>query len=301
MPMTTAPPPLSLIVPVFNEAGALPLFLVAVEKLAGRLADGSEIIVVDDGSTDGTSAALAEAEHAWPLIDSVTLRLVRHRRNRGYGAALRSGLEAAHNDVVAICDADGTYPLMRVPALAAQLGDDADMVVGARPLSDSPLLRRPAKAALNAFASYLAASPIPDLNSGLRVFRRADWRRHAHLMPDGFSFTSTITMALLTEGRSVLYVPIRCRPREGHSKIRPIRDTAAFFLLVCRMALMFRPLRVFGPAATVLAIAGLGLLVARLFMDDTIGVATTIVLLVASMQLFALGLLAELINRRSVR
>lgn len=298
--MTPAPPPLSLIVPVFNEAGAIPLFLATLEKLASRLAAGSEFILVDDGSTDGTGDLLASALQDWPVAHRAPLRLVRHRRNRGYGSALRSGLETATHDIVAICDADGTYPLLRLPQLAGRI-DDADMVVGARPLSDSPLVRRPAKAALNAFASFLAATPIPDLNSGLRVFRRADWRRHAHLMPDGFSFTSTITMALMTEGRAVLYVPIRCRPREGYSKIRPIRDTAAFFLLVCRMALMFRPLRVFGPAASVLAVAGVGLLVARLFMHDTIGVATTIVLLVASMQLFALGLLAELINRRSMR
>lgn len=293
-------PPLSLIVPVYNESGAVASFVAACGKLAPRLAPGSEVILVDDGSSDGSGALLDDAARAWPAGSSVALRVVAHRRNRGYGAALRTGLEVAANEVVAICDADGTYPLARVPAMAARL-DDADMVVGARPLGDSPLLRRPAKAALNAFASYLAASPIPDLNSGLRVFRRADWRRHAHLMPEGFSFTSTITMALLTEGRVVLYVPIRCRARHGHSKIRPLRDTAGFFLLVCRMALMFRPLRVFGPASAVLAAGGLSLLFARLFMAHTVGVATTIVLLVAAMQLFGLGLLAELINRRSVR
>lgn len=289
-------PPLSLIVPVFNEAAAISDLARRLEKLLPALAPGSEVLVVDDGSTDGCADELRALEESFPA-----LRVLAHSWNLGYGAALKTGVREAKNDWIAISDADGTYPLQRLPALLARaVEENAAMVVGARRLRDQPALRRPAKRFLNAFASYLAGVHIPDLNSGLRVFRRADAERLARLMPQGFSYTSTLTMTLVGEGARVLFVPIPYRERRGASKIRPVRDTAGFLLLVCRLSLAFHPLKVFGPLSALLIALGVGLLVVRLLLaDQPVALATTITLLVGGLQIFTVGLLADLINRRS--
>lgn len=285
--------PLTLVVPVYNEArlaGELPARL---EKALRKLPAGSEAVVVDDGSTDGSGDAMAAA-----LGDGGPVRLVRHRRNRGYGAALKTGVAAARHDLIAIADADGTYPLEMLPRLLAEVQAGAAMAVGARRLSDQPAERRLAKAFLNGLASYLAGRRIPDLNSGLRIFRREHVRRHARMLPDGFSFTTTITMSLIGDGEEVAFVPIRYRRRVGKSKIRPVRDMGGFLLLIARMTMAYNPLRIFGPLGIALTVAGAGLLVARAFVEHPFGVATTVTLLVGGLQAAAIGLLADLVNRR---
>lgn len=286
--------PITLIVPVYNERASCGRLVARLGRLLERLAPDSEVVLVDDGSTDGSGE---ELERTLPADAAV--RLVRHTRNRGYGAALKTGLEQARHEWIAIADADGTYPLGALPALLEAIDGGARMAVGARRPADLPAVRRPAKAFLNAFASYLAGRKIPDLNSGLRVFRRQDAVRLGALLPDGFSFTSTLTMALAGAGHPITFVPIRYGRRVGQSKIRPVRDTAAFLLLVCRMAMAFNPLRVFGPAGVALLVAGFVLLVARMLMPERpFGIATTIVLAVGGLQVLAIGLLADLINRR---
>jgi len=286
-------PPVTLVIPVYNEAAGLEGMGSRLQGALRRLPSGSEVILVDDGSSDGSGPALQA------LARAGAVRVLRHPRNRGYGAALKTGAEAARCDWIAITDADGTYPLGALPKLLAAVEDGADMAVGARRLGDQPALRRPAKAFLNAFASYLAGVRIPDINSGLRVFRRADALSLVGLLPDGFSFTSTITMALLGDGARVDYIPIPYRRRTGRSKIRPVRDLGGFLLLLARMALLFNPLKVFGPASLAMFGVGLLLLAARAFLPHPVGVATTIVLIVGGIQLFALGLLADVVNRRA--
>lgn len=284
--------PLSIIVPVYNEAGGLPPTVKRLRKVLASLPEGSEVILVNDGSTDGSAEVLRD-------IAGDGLRVVNHPRNRGYGAALKTGARVAQCELLAICDADGTYPVEKIPGMAERLlGEQAAMVVAHRPKEQQPLVRRPAKAVLRWLAEYLTGERIPDLNSGLRVFRKESVRRYVRLLPDGFSFTTTITMALLTEGQPVLYEPIRYRGRIGSSKIKPIRDTANFLLLILRTTLAFHPMKVFGPAALLLMGAGGILLILRLLLDNAFGIATTIVLLVGGVQVLALGLLADLINRR---
>ena len=139
---------------------------------------------------------------------------------------------------------------------------------------------------------------IPDMNSGLRLFRREEAMRFFRLLPDGFSFTTTITMAMLTEGERVIFTPIRYRTRLGSSKIKPIRDTANFLLLICRTTLAFNPMKVFGPVGVALIGAGVVLLLLRFLATEAFGVATTITLLVGGLQVLAIGLLADLVNRR---
>lgn len=290
---TSAPPAVTVLIPVYNEAASIRGIAVRLQAVLAQLPPGSEALVVDDGSTDGSGEELARE-----LDPAPSLRLLRHERNRGYGAALKTGVRAATTPLIAIADADGTYPWGVIPRLAEDVAAGAAMAVAARRLSDQPALRRPAKAFLNRYASWLADSPIPDINSGLRVFRREDALRLERLLPEAFSYTSTITLALLGEGRRVAYRPIRYRQRVGQSKIHPLRDTGRFLLLLARMALLFNPLRVFGAASALLLGAGGLMLLGRLVSAHEFGVATTIVLLVGGVQLFAVGLLADLVNRR---
>ena len=241
------PEPVSIIVPVYNEEGAIAATLTAIDATMREAGRPFEVLVVDDGSTDATARVLAETGVA----------VVRHRANRGYGAALKTGIRATSHPLIAILDADGTYPIARLPELVA-LADEADMVVGARTGGSVhvPALRRPVKWLLTRVANLLSGHRIPDLNSGMRVFRREVALRFFGLYPDGFSFTSTITLASHINGYRVEYVPIDYYRRTGASSIRPIRDTLNFFLLIVRMVVTFRPLNVFLPAAAVLLVLG---------------------------------------------
>jgi len=180
------PEPVSIIVPVYNEEGAIASTLAAIDSTMSATGRTFDVVVVDDGSRDGTANVLAQTG----------ARVVRHRANRGYGAALKTGIRATSHPLIAILDADGTYPIARLPELLAQ-ADDADMVVGARTGGSVhvPALRRPVKWLLTRVANVLSGHRIPDLNSGMRVFRREVALRFFELYPDGFSFTSTITLA----------------------------------------------------------------------------------------------------------
>jgi glycosyltransferase involved in cell wall biosynthesis len=241
------PEAVSIIVPVYNEEGAIASTLAAIDATMQPTGRRYEVLVVDDGSADGTPLALA----------ATSARVVRHRANRGYGASLKTGIRATAHPLIAILDADGTYPIARLPELLAR-ADDADMVVGARTGASVhvPALRRPVKWLLTRVANLLSGHRIPDLNSGMRVFRRDLAERFFGLYPEGFSFTSTITLASHINGYRVEYVPIDYYRRTGASSIRPVRDTLNFLLLIVRMVVTFRPLNVFLPTAAALLMLG---------------------------------------------
>jgi glycosyltransferase involved in cell wall biosynthesis len=283
------PDAVSIIVPVYNEEGAIASTLAAIESTMRQTGRAFEVLVVDDGSSDGTAQVLA----------GTAARVVRHRANRGYGAALKTGIRATTHPLIAILDADGTYPIARLPELLSQ-ADEADMVVGARTggTVHVPALRRPVKWLLTRVANVLSGHRIPDLNSGMRVFRREVALRFFGLYPDGFSFTSTITLASHINGYRVEYVPIDYYRRTGASSIRPVRDTLNFFLLIVRLVVTFRPLNVFLPTAAVLLL--LGVVKAGLDFSRTgaFGVAAAILIL-AAMQIALMGLLADLVTRRT--
>jgi glycosyltransferase involved in cell wall biosynthesis len=284
-----------LVVPAFDEENGIEGVVHRLSSLA--LGVPLEILVVDDGSTDGTARMLEKIAPRYSMM-----RVLRHTTNKGYGAALKTGFAAARHDVLVITDADGTYPENRIADLLARIDDGAEMAVGSRTGADVqiPLVRRPAKAFLRHLASYLTGTKIPDLNSGLRAMRRDLVMRYRPILPQGFSFTTTITLAALTNDHRVDWVPIDYKKREGTSKIRPIRDTLGFTGLIVRTVLYFNPLKVLYPIAGVI-LAGL---LVSLYFDVFVTTPSnlsdkTTLLFVAMMQILSVGLLADLIDKRS--
>lgn len=271
----------TVVIPAYNEGDHVAAQVRAVQEIMAKTDWPFEIIVVDDGSQDRT-AVEAEATGA---------RVLRRMKNRGYGAALKLGVQRAKYGWILITDADGTYPVESIPALLA-LAEHNEMVVGAR-IGKSvhiPLVRRPAKWFLTRLASYLAGQRLPDINSGLRLMRRSLVERYEGLLPDGFSFTTTITLSAACNGHAVEYVPIDYHARLGQSKIRP-RHAYDFALLILRTIVFFNPLKVFLPVGALLLVAAL----AKFAYDVMVrGLTESLLLtLIGPLIIWAVGLLAD--------
>jgi glycosyltransferase involved in cell wall biosynthesis len=282
----------SIVIPVYNEEKAIAQAMSFFRGLLDRHPD-LELIVTDDGSTDGTAKILRE--NADPRI-----KLVSHETNRGYGAAIKSGLRLASHDCIAITDADGSYPNERLLELFDRLREEnADMVVGARTgkAAHIGVLRRFPKYVLKKLAQYLSESEIPDLNSGMRVVRKDLVLKALKYLPNGFSFTTTITLILLSNNHKILYLPIDYHKRLGKSKIKPVRDTMNFLQLIVRTVMFFNPLKVFLPLSLVFILLALTVLVISYLAGRVMDI-TTIILFITGIQLLALGLLADLIDKR---
>src|SRR5687768_13217739 len=272
----------SVVIPAYNEEASV---LESVSELREMFAEAgleAEIIVVDDGSRDAT-AREAKAAGA---------RVLQHRSNRGYGASLKTGIMAANNNIIAITDADGTYPAKFLPAMLEEL-EHADMVVGSRTGADVniPLSRKPAKWFLRVMANYVAATKIPDLNSGLRVFRRDVAMQYFAILSDQFSFTTTITLAMLCDNYKVSYMAIDYRKRQGKSKIMPW-DAGSFAVLILRVAMLFRPLRVFLPLAVSCILYGSVKAAIDLSHDPNIS-ASAIFAFVSALMMVLVGMLGD--------
>jgi glycosyltransferase involved in cell wall biosynthesis len=277
----------TVVIPAYNEEKGVGPVVYALRGVLEQAGIRSEVIVVDDGSTDGTAAA-AHAAGA---------RVLRHRSNRGYGAALKTGIASARHDVVAITDADGTYPCEAIPELLEAL-EHADMVVGARIGRNVhiPMIRRPAKWALKKLANYVTNANIPDLNSGLRVFRREMALQYFPILPDMFSFTTTITLAMHSDKYAVKYIPIDYHARTGHSKIVPW-DAGSFAILILRTAMLFRPLRVFLPLVVLCLLYGFTKMSIDLMRDPNIS-ASALLALVSALLILLIGTLGDAIATR---
>ena len=291
-PAETAAPDtvhLSVVIPAYNEELAIVQTIDAVNKALSGLSTSYEIVVVDDCSTDGT------AERA----ESTGVRVVRCEENGGYGSALKRGIAAGKSEFVAIIDADGTYPAADLVRML-ETAEHSDMVVGARNanMANVPLIRRPAKFILNSLANYLAQRKIPDLNSGLRVFRREVLTRFIPLLPNGFSFTTTITLCMICSGLRVVYVPIEYGRRIGSSKIR-FTDFFNFILLVLRAIVLFNPLRVFLPLGFALFALGVSKLVYDIYIGDLSESAVLGIL--AAIIIWSFGLIADMLSRLHLR
>jgi glycosyltransferase involved in cell wall biosynthesis len=281
----------SVVLPVFNEHGHLRAEVDRIRAALDASPYSYELIVVNDGSTDGSSADLQQIPG---------IQLIEFAQNRGSGSARKAGTRAAHGRVVVWTDADMTYPNHEIPRLVKEL-EGFDQVVGARTSEQgtAKMLRVPAKWFIRRLASYLVNVKIPDLNSGLRAFRADVGRQYLHLLPAGFSCVTTMTMAFLANGYSVKYVPIEYSPRAGRSKFHWWRDTRNYFTQVIRMVLSYKPLHVFMPASLVLFALGAAKLGFDWYDRNFRLAANTLLIFFAAMTLLAVGLLADLIVRLS--
>lgn len=286
----------TVVLPCFNEAEHV---LAEVERIS-RAMDASgyryELLAIDDASTDATPQLLEQALSSYPRM-----RLMRFHRNGGSGTARRIGTRDARGDVVVWTDADLTYPNERIPELVRYLETNplVDQVVGARTSEEGTykLLRVPAKWAIRKLAEFLSGTRIPDLNSGLRAFRREVSLPYLRLLPPGFSCVTTITLAFLSNQRDVHYVPIDYAKRSGTSKFHFLRDAYRYLLQVLRMVMYFNPLKVLMPVALFLIITGTAKLLYDLVVHD-FGVAIdTLLMLMTGFLLAAIALLADLIVR----
>ncbi len=283
---------ITILMPAFNEENSVGSVVDSYRR--GLLAyfgsmDLFEILVVDDGSKDNT--AEAARSHGATVL--------KNRTNRGYGATLKVGIHHARFDDILITDADDTYHVEEaIKILDAREG--CDMVIGARTgrKRKIPLIRRPAKWILTKLASYLSGETIPDLNSGLRYFKKQGIKEYFHIISNGFSFTMTSTLAFISDGKEVVFVPINYYARTGHSKIRPIRDTLLFLQVILRTIIYFNPLRVFLPMSVLLIAFGVGFGIYEVLVHKNI-TDISLMTIISGVQLGATGLLADLIVRKN--
>lgn len=274
---------ISILIPAYNEQASIENVLKGLAEWKAR----AEIIIVDDASTDRTAEIAERAGY----------RVIRHRINRGYGAALKTGIRAASGDIIVMMDADSEHNAAQISRLLDNF-DDNDMVVGARGKgSHAPVIRRPGKWLLSKVANYLAQTSIPDLNSGFRAFRKDVTKLFLHILPNGFSFTTTLTLALFKEGYNIAYVPITTSPRVGTSTVNPVRDGVNTLMLIIRIIALFDPLRVFVPTSAVLFLIGILYWVLDIVLRQRLNIPSgAIVLMLASVIIFMFGILADQVS-----
>jgi len=280
----------SVIIPVFNEEKSVGKVLDEVKRVMKKTRKRFEIIAVDDGSKDASAEIIKKKKG---------VKLIQHLTNKGYGAALKTGIKASKGKYILIVDSDGTYPIQRIQDLVKLCGK-YDMVVGARTGRHVyvPFLRRPAKWFLNKLANYLTGMKIPDLNSGMRIFRKEIAERFFNLFPDGFSFTTTITIASLTSNYNVKFIPIDYYRRKGKSSVHPIKDFTNFVYLIIRLVTYFKPLNVFLPISAILFVAGFLKAMRDFILLNRFG-AGAVMTILAAIQIAFLGLIADLIIKRT--
>ena len=288
----TDEPDVSVVLPCYNERDHVELEIKRIRAALDAAGMRHEVICVDDGSTDGTREVL----EAIPGI-----RVILLPRNQGSGTARRIGTQQARGRVVVWTDADLTYPNERIPELVGLLDDTYDQVVGARRTEAGTikLLRVPAKWAIRKLAAYLTSTPIPDLNSGLRAFKRSVAAPYLRLLPAGFSCVTTITLAFLSNGHPIRYVPIDYFKRAGRSKFHPLKDAYNYILQILRMVMYFNPLRVLMPVGLTLLGATFVKAVVDLIIHDLRVTGSTVLVGLAAFNIIAIALLADLMVRRT--
>lgn len=285
--------PVSIVVPVYNEQDAIVATVEAIDRVMAGMKLDYEIIVVNDGSNDGTSQHLKTLKARLQRLITID-----HDVNLGYGAALKTGIARSAYERVLIIDADQTYPVEDIPRLLKR-GQEFDLVVGSRLGQEVriPFCRKPAKWVMKRLAEFLSNRHIPDLNSGFRLFKKEIVLNWLPMFPDGFSFTSTLTIIAIHNGYSVDYLPINYFKREGKSKIRPVRDTVTFLQLILRTILYVNPLRIFIPASLAFFVISVLLFSVRVASGG--GYLVTIILtFICGFELLVVGMLADLIDKR---
>lgn len=279
----------SFVIPCYNEKPeVLNDTVTRLKTVLNAIPDFNyEIIVVDDGST----------KQKYQEFSDRSIKLISHPHNRGYGASLMTGIFASAYEWIGIIDSDGTYPVEYFSEFIKHTGN-YDMIVGKRDWGDIQPVRRAPKYLLQKVASFIADYDIPDLNSGMRLFKKSIVQRYIKLFPQRFSFTTTITMICLTNFYRVKFIDIPYYKRVGGaSSISPIKDTVRFFSLVFRLGLYFKPLRFFVPLSAVTLTLAIARGIRDVFIADHIG-GLSLVLFFMAFQIFFFGLIAEIINKK---
>ncbi|MEN6479922.1 MAG: glycosyltransferase family 2 protein [Anaerolineales bacterium] len=286
-------PAVSFVIPCYNEELAIDSVLDGIEAVMQQVPLSYEIIVVDDGSTDSTVERCARREG---------IILERHERNMGTGAARSTGVRRAQGEMVIMTDADGTYPPEAIPGLIEMM-QNSDMVIGSRRHEAGTWrwLRSPTKWFIRELASYMTRTRIPDLNSGMRAMRRSLIPQFYHILPNSHSWVSTITIAFLSSGYRVRWMPIDYYPRIGRSTFHPLRDTYNYLTLVLRTVTYFNPLRSFLPVSLLLLGAGFVKAIFDIARYNWHFPSSTVMLVLSGIQIGALGVLADLIAKMSNR
>jgi len=281
----SASPNLSIVIPAYNEQAIIGDVIAGLkEELKNK---NYEIIVVDDGSFDNT----------FEIVTGLGVKVIRHEFNKGYGASLKTGASKSSGEIILFLDGDGQHDPRDVVRLLEHF-PEYDMVVGSRTKNSSykPLLRRPGKKILSMFANFLAGTKIPDLNSGLRAFKKDILLKYIHLLPSGFSFSTTSTFAFLKSNRRIKYVPIAMRKRVGKSSVKQFRHGFQTMMLMLRLIVLFEPLKVFLSTSFLLFVLGCASLVHNIVRNSANITDVTVLLLISSLLIFFLGLLTDQVS-----
>jgi glycosyltransferase involved in cell wall biosynthesis len=272
----------TIIVPAYNEA----LIIEGVLKELGKPEGCQEIIVVDDGSTDKTAE----------IVKNLGIKVISHQLNRGNGAAIKTGINAANSEIVIIYDADGQHRPQDLKNIAQEAGE-YDMVVGTRNKeSQKDWARVPGKMLLGLFANMLSGYKIPDLTSGLRSFKIPVIKKYLHLMPNGFSMATTSTIAMLKMGHTVKYVPIITKIRLGRKSSVKIRDGLRVIMLILNLIVLFSPQRVFLPISMFFISAGILYFIIYSFVIGVHLTPSMLLIIMTGIILFFMGIICEHIS-----
>lgn len=273
---------LSIVIPAKNEAHNLTRLLPEIRTLH----PDAEILVVDDGSSDQTGEVCA----------SHRVQLVRHPYSMGNGAAVKTGARHARGDVLVFMDGDGQHNPADIATMLDTLGRGYGMAVGARTFgSQSSLGRGLANTLYNRLAGWMVGHRVLDLTSGFRAVHASQFREFLHLLPNGFSYPTTITMAFFRAGYPVAYVPIKARKREGKSHIRVIRDGVRFLLIIFRIGTLYSPLKLFTPISLTFFLLGMGYYLYTFITTDRFTNMSAL-MLTTSIIIFLIGLVSEQIT-----
>jgi glycosyltransferase involved in cell wall biosynthesis len=279
----------SVIIPVFNEE-------VGIKRLLDKMIDLRfhelyEILVINDGSSD----------HSLEVLKKYPVKVYSHSVNKGYGAALKTGIRKANGEKIVILDSDGQHDPAQIPRIADLL-DDNELVIGTRDKDSFQVrTRQVGKRMIRWVGEYLVEQKLPDYNSGYRGFQKDLIKSMLHIMPNGFSFSTTSTLAFLKEGYAIGTIPIKVEERVGRtSNVKFFKDGAKTIMLILRIIMLFNPLKIFFPASIIITAAGIvygiyGYLIAERFSNGAI------VLTILGMFLFFIGLVADqisIMNRR---
>jgi len=276
-------PEISVLIPAYNEAEIIADVVSGVRATMERLNRPYEILVIDDGSTDETALR----------AQNTGTRVISHPYNIGNGAAVKTGIRQAKGDILVMMDGDGQHNPECIAPMLEKIGR-YDMVVGARSGdSESHFHRDLANRLYNLFASYICKRKIQDLTSGFRAVKSDIARQFISMLPNSFSYPTTITMGVIHEGYSLTYVPIKTNRRVGKSKIRLIADGSRFLLIILKIATLLSPMRVFLPVGLAIFLTGVGYGLFRFFVLGRSYGQASAMLITMSIVVFMVGLVSE--------